>query len=139
MKAPTATLSLLALLAAGPAAADDPKSYACRFVEGVTHVYDKGQFAQEKAATLSFGIAAIDTRAQTAALQTDRGTGQLRVVRAVNALHFLEVATEGFLNVTTIYDKDEANGSYPAVHSRHFGVLGQPIITQYRGFCDAKG
>jgi len=47
--------------------------------------------------------------------------------------------TEGFLNVTTIYDKDEAKGAYPAVHSRHFGLLGQPIVSQYEGYCEAKG
>ena len=68
-----------------------------------------------------------------------RGTGRLRVMRAVNAVHFLEVVTEGFLNVTTIYDKDEAKGAYPAVHSRHFGLLGQPIVSQYEGYCEAKG
>jgi hypothetical protein len=62
------------------------------------------------------------------------------VVQAVNATHFLEVATEGFLNITTIYDKDETKGgAYPAVHSRHFGIVGQPIVTQYQGFCEAKG
>ena len=58
---------------------------------------------------------------------------------AMNATHFLEVVTEGFLHITTIYDKDEASGAYPAVHSRHFGIVGQPIVTQYQGFCEAKG
>ena len=68
-----------------------------------------------------------------------RGTGQLRIVQAVNAMHFLEVVTEGFLHVTTVYDKDEAKGLYPAVHSRHFGLFGQPLVTQYQGFCEATG
>jgi hypothetical protein len=54
-------------------------------------------------------------------------------------MHFLEAANEGFLNLTTIYDKDEAEGAYPAVHSRHFAILGQPVVTQYQGFCEAKG
>ena len=70
----------------------------------------------------------------------EHGTGTLRVVQAVSATHFLEVAGEGFLHITTIYDKDEAKGgAYPAVHSRHFGILGQPIVTQYQGFCEGKG
>jgi hypothetical protein len=60
------------------------------------------------------------------------------VVQAVNATHFLEVVTEGFLHITTVYDKDDAKGAYPAVHSRHFGLPGQPIVTQYQGFCEAK-
>jgi hypothetical protein len=59
-------------------------------------------------------------------------------VQAVNATHFLEVVTEGYLNITTIYDKDEASGKYPAVHSRHLGILGQPVVTQYQGFCEGK-
>jgi hypothetical protein len=83
-------------------------------------------------------VAAIDHAAQTAELKTQRGTGQLRVVQAVNATHFLEVVTEGYLHITTIYDKDDAKGTYPAVHSRHFGVLGQPVVTQYQGFCEGK-
>ncbi len=134
---PTLLLALLAPFAAA-AAADEPKAFACSFQAGVMHAYEKGRFAEEKASPIAFGIAAIDTRAQTAELKTDSGTGTLRVVQAVNALHFLEVVTEGFLNVTTVYDKDEAKGSYPAVHSRHFGILGQPIVTQYQGFCVAK-
>jgi len=60
-------------------------------------------------------------------------------VQAVNAMHFLEVVTEGFLHITTVYDKDEAKGAYPAVHSRHFGLFGQPLVTQYQGFCEATG
>jgi hypothetical protein len=135
---PALALALLAL-AAGTAVADEPKAFACSFVEGVTHSYEGGKYVAEKAAPLSFGIEAIDAAAQTADLKTERGTGPLRVVQAVNAMHFLEVVTEGFLHLTTVYDKDEAKGAYPAVHSRHFGLFGQPLVTQYQGFCEAKG
>ena len=133
----TVALALLAPLVA-PAAADEPKAFACSFTAGVTHAYDKGQFTAEKASPLAFGIAAIDHNAQTADLRMEGGTGALRVVQAVNATHFLEVATEGFLHITTIYGKDEAKGAYPAVHSRHFGVFGQPVVAQYAGTCTAK-
>jgi len=125
--------------AIAPASANEPKAFACNFTVGVTHSYDKSGFVAEKASPLAFGIAAIDSRAQTAELKTERGTGSLRVVVAVNAMHFLEVVTEGFLHVTTVYDKDEARGAYPAVHSRHFGLFGQPLVTQYQGFCEARG
>jgi hypothetical protein len=118
-----AALLLLLLLPAAAARADEPKAFACTFASGVAHSYDKGQFTQESASPLSFGIAAIDAKSQTAELKTARGSGTLRVVQAVNAMHFLEVVTEGFLHVTTIYDKDEAKGTYPAVHSRHFGLF----------------
>jgi hypothetical protein len=133
-----AGFALLALLAApSQSAADEPKRFTCTFSEGVTHSYDKGIFASEKASPLTFGIDAINASGQTAELKTKSGTGQLRIVQAVNAMHFLEVVTEGFLHVTTVYDKDEIKGAYPAVHSRHFGLFGQPLVTQYQGFCEA--
>ena len=135
---PTVALALLAMLASA-AGADEPKAFSCNFEVGVTHSYNNGAFAAEKASPLAFGIAAIEPRAQTAELKTRGGTGQLRIVQAVNAMHFLEVVTEGFLNITTVYDKDEGKGAYPAVHSRHFGLFGQPLVTQYQGFCQATG
>ncbi len=138
MTARLAIAFALLALAASAAAADEPKAFACTFTTGVSHSYEKGQYLTEKASPLSFGIAAIDTKAQTADLKTERGTGKLKIVQAVNAMHFLEVVTEGFLHVTTIYDKDEARGAYPAVHSRHFGIFGQPLVAQYQGYCMAK-
>lgn len=133
-----AALALVAL-APAPVQAADPKAFACTFEVGVAYSYEQGRYVAEKAAPLAFGIAAIDANAQTAELKTERGTGQLRIVQAVNAMHFLEVVTEGFLHVTTVYDRDEARGLFPAVHSRHFGLFGQPLVTQYQGFCEAKG
>jgi len=129
---------LLCLLAGLPQAAADPTGFSCSFAAGTAHAYDKGQFVAEKPAPLSFSIGAIDGAAQSAEVRTERGTGSLRLVQAVNATHFLEVVTEGYLNVTTVYDKDEATGKYPAVHSRHLAILGQPVVTQYQGFCEAK-
>ena len=49
------------------------------------------------------------------------------------------VATrEGFLNLTTVYDRDAATGAHPAVHSRRFGLLGQPVYAHYTGACQPK-
>ncbi len=53
----------------------------------------------------------------------------------MNANHFLEVVNEGFLNLTTVYDKDPKTGLHPAVHSRHLGLVGQPVFGQYTGTC----
>jgi hypothetical protein len=131
--------AVLLILLASVSAADEPKAFNCTFTEGVTHSYNNGAFVAEKASPLKFGISAIDTKSQNAELKTRGGTGQLRIVQAVNAMHFLEVVTEGFLHLTTVYDKDEAKGAYPAVHSRHFGLFGQPLVTQYQGFCEAAG
>jgi hypothetical protein len=132
------TLAAALMASPEPAPAADT-GYACSFTDGSSFSYGKGQFTPEKVAPLSFTIGSIDEKAQTATLDTGRGTSALKLAQAVNATHFLEVANEGYLNVTTIYEKDDATGLYPAVHSRHLALLGQPIVTQYHGFCRPKG
>jgi len=138
-----ATIFMLALLAApsGTAGADDeaPERFVCRFEQGSSWRYEGGKFESSPPAAISFDVTDIDLEGQSAKL-TDNGKliGSLRIVRALNANSFLEVANEGFLNLTTIYDEDPATKVHPAVHSRHFGVLGQPVFAQYAGTCTAK-
>ena len=125
-------------LEAWPAAADDnPGNLVCSFKEGASWTYDAGKFHSKASNPLSFSIGDIDLEKQTATIkvQPDSAPGKLSVVRAINANHFIEVVNEGFLNLTTVYDKDAATGTYPAVHSRHGGVLGSPVFGQYTGFC----
>lgn len=133
--------ALLLGLSAWPAGADDgPKSLDCSFQEGASWTYDNGQFQSKPSTPLSFSIGEIDLEAQTAAIKAapDAKPGKLSVVRAINANHFIEAVNEGFLNLTTVYDKDQATGTYPAVHSRHGGVLGSPVFGQYTGFCTGE-
>lgn len=117
---------------------DGPRRFRCEFSAGAVQTFDKGAFVSAKAAPLSFELVDIDLDGQSAKLVATSGAapGGVRVVRAINANHFLEVATEGFLNLTTIYDKDPVTGRYPAIHSRHFGLLGQPVYGQYTGSCE---
>jgi len=125
----------------GPARAEDePKHFVCSFSTGNSWSYDNGSFKTEAPAPLTFEITDIDLDGQSAHLITDGRDkpGPLKIVRAINANHFLEVMNEGFLNLTTVYDKDAASGTYPAVHSRHFGLMGQPVFAQYAGTCKAK-
>lgn len=113
---------------------------SCSFKAGAAWSYTGGAYTSAQPEPLAFDIEAIDLESQTARLSiAGKPVGNpLRVVRALNANHFLEVAQEGFLNVTTIYDQDRAVGRRPAIHSRHLGVLGQPLFAQYAGFCAAK-
>ncbi len=119
---------------------DEPKGFMCSFSTGTSSIYENGAFKVKPPVALNFEIADIDLDAQTAHLITDgqNKAGALKIVRAINANHFLEVVNEGFLNLTTVYDKDAATGRHPAVHSRHLGVLGQPVFAQYAGFCTEK-
>jgi len=118
------------------ARAETPRELSCSFPTGQIASFEDGKFRREPTAMLTFEIADVDLERQVAALVTTGGRGELRVVRAINANHFLEVVTEGFLNITTIYD---VGGTvFPAVHSRHLGLLGQPVVAQYQGECRAK-
>jgi hypothetical protein len=118
------------------AATDTRAGYACTFPVGGAWAFEKGAFVAKPAEGISFDLADIDKDAQTARLVRKEGSATLKVVEALGAYHFIEVAMEGFLNVTTIYEREGAE--LPAVHSRHVAVLGEPVVSQYRGTCRPK-
>lgn len=142
MRAATAAyMAALLMMGTAPATAQDadtaPARLVCTFSVGTSVSYGDGAFATKSAAPLSFSITKIDLEGQSAALTAGEGQepASLRIVRAVNANHFLEVVNEGFLNLTTVYDIDPKTGLHPAVHSRHLGLVGQPVFGQYTGTC----
>ena len=112
--------------------------FDCKFPSGIVNTFENEVYQAAPANLLSFEIGDIDLRRQTAAIVTPKGKGGLKIVRAIGANHFLEVINEGFLNITTIYETPAADGSLPAVHSRHFGLLGMPVVSQYHGTCKPK-
>ncbi|MEI9901766.1 MAG: hypothetical protein WDN31_18550 [Hyphomicrobium sp.] len=144
IKTTVAVCAVLAAACASPACAQseaEAKGFACSFTDGTTWTFESGAFKSGRSHPLEFTITGIDLERQTAQLgaaEAGKPPTQLKIVRAINANHFLEVVNEGFLNLTTVYDKDPTSGTYPAVHSRHFGVLGQPIVAQYAGTCTEK-
>lgn len=130
-----AGLALACLASANGAADETIGPFDCTFDKGESWSYDAGKFTNAPPSTLTFRIDSIDLEGQKAVLVSGESKGALRVVRALNANHFLEVANEGFLNLTTVYDLDASTGVHPAVHSRHFGIFGQPVFAQYAGTC----
>lgn len=132
-----AALTCLALPGLPARAEEGPNALRCSFADGASQSFESGVFHSKASTPLSFDIDNIDLEQQTATLKAspDAKPGKLSVVRAINANHYLEVVNEGFLNLTTVYDKDATTGRYPAVHSRHGGVLGSPMFGQYTGFC----
>ena len=121
-----------------PTMAEEPTGYTCTFKVGAAHSYARGRFKPAKAGPIVLAIAGVNYAKQEAELVSGERRATLRIIRAVNAVHFLEAVGEGYLNLTTVYDRDAGAASHPAVHSRHFGVLGQAIVSQYRGTCVAK-
>lgn len=137
---PAALLAALMLQLVSARAEGVPKVLVCAFERGTTTSFAGGEFKQVPAERLAFEISNVDLDGQTAQL-AGSGSGKavgLKMVRALNANHFLEVVNEGFLNLTTVYDRDSVARAWPAVHSRHFGLLGQPMVAHYQGFCRAK-
>ncbi len=126
----------LMLLVSGSAHA--AKGSSCNFPSGTVNTFENDVFQAAPAKPLAFDIGEIDLARQVAALVTPKGKGELKVVRAIGANHFLEVINEGFLNITTVYESPAGDGSLPAVHSRHFGLLGLPVVSQYHGTCKLK-
>ena len=125
---------MLLLITASALAAE---GYSCVFPSGKVHTFENDVFQEDNASQLAFKIGNIQLERQTATLITANGQGGLKIVRAIGANHFLEVITEGFLNITTIYGAAASDGSFPAVHSRHIGLLGTPVVSQYHGTCKA--
>lgn len=134
---PSATAVILGLATLAAPVHAETKTFVCDFNSGVSTTFENGAFVTKAPAPLQFQIVDIDLEGQSANLLTGpAGTvGKLRIIRALNANHYLEVVTEGFLNLTTIYDLDPKAGAHPAIHSRHFGVLGQPVTAQFTGLC----
>lgn len=129
------TVILLAQLQTGTASgAELPKSFDCHFETGGAWAFDDGKFTEEKVKALDLKIV-TGKQGGTAVLKTDAGTVKLKHVAALDANHFLEVTVGGYLNITTIFDEKLKTGGFSAVHSRHFGVLGKPLVSQYRGIC----
>ncbi len=128
-----------AILPAAALAGEWPVSLRCEFPSGTTSTYANGAFTAKPSAAVTFNIHKIDLASQAAEIVVtgNDSPGRLAIARAVGANHFLEVATEGFWNITTVYDLDETTQLYPAVHSRHFGLIGQPVVAQYAGSCKA--
>jgi len=135
VKAIFAGLFLWMSATSSAAAANSPR-YSCTFENGAAWNYDKGQFQDDTNAPLSFEISHISRKAQTAELTTETGRTDLKLVAAIGAMHFIEVTLAGYLSLTTLYGEGDR---LPAVHSRHLGIVGQPIGGQLTGFCIRKG
>lgn len=136
----TLMLPAVALLLASAASAEPrpPTAFTCVFKQGAVWSFEKGTYRPQEVARLQLDIIKIDREKQTAEVKGEGGTSPLRIVLSLNGLHFVEAGVDGFLTVTTVYQREGATGTWPAAHSRHFGVLGQPLVSQYLGQCHGR-
>jgi len=117
--------------------ADAPKGYICKFKDGGAWTFQAGKFSAEGGKNLSLEIRHDEKSTSKATLKTSDGASKLKRVAALDADHYLEVTVGGYLNITTIFDPSNKKDGFPAVHSRHLGILGRPIVSQFRGICQA--
>ena len=81
-----------------------------------------------------FEIASIDLDKQTASLIIGGKTSNtLKAVRALNANTFIEVANEGFLYLTTIYDRILRQATTRPCIRAISAFFGQPCSRNMRG------
>jgi hypothetical protein len=134
-----AVLILALSLMGPPARAGEGETFVCTFGDGDAFSFEEMGFAHASVKPLDLRISGVVPGADKAELKTDAGTAPLKVVQALGARHFLEVAVEGYLVITTIYERAGADGAFAAVHSRHLAVIGEPFVAQYRGTCRMAG
>ena len=120
----------------------DVKSVKCTFdlVATGTWAQEKTQ-AQVKEGKLVLEFTDIDTQEGTANAKGGLGPPHVVVRLSGGNLHFLQVATNGPLYVTTVFDARTPDGKLKAVHTRHeYTLVSLPGFTsrpeQYYGLCD---
>jgi hypothetical protein len=132
-----AATALLASL--GTAAfATEPKAFVCKFTQGASARYDEAEWSvkvlNEK---LDLTFAGLNPQQGKAQLIGNAGASDLRFWKGAWTWNFVEVTDTGNVTTTTVFDA--SNGKdFPAVHSRHTSVVGEPLPSQYRGICAAK-
>jgi len=133
----TAAIALSAVL--GTAAfANEPKAFVCKFTQGAAARYDEAEWSvkmlNEK---LDLTFAGLNSQQGKAQLIGNAGASDVRFWKGAWTWNFVEVTDVGNVMTTTVF---EASGGkdYPAVHSRHTSVAGEPFPSQYRGTCSAK-
>ena len=117
--------------------ADAPQGYICNFEDGGAWTFQAGKFLPEGGKNLKLEIRHDQKSSTKATLKTSDGSSKLKRVAALDADHYLEVTVGGYLNITTIFNSSNEKNGFPAVHSRHLGILGRPIVSQFRGICRA--
>ena len=129
---------------ATPASDDDAllfqaKSIKCEWGQGTIVSWNEGRpFLEQGGFGKDAGIVfdSIDTQAGTARIIGNAAAGDISVVVTPVGLTFIEQATFGGLNFTTVFAHfvEPENVALAAVTSRHLG-FGSPFPSQYHGTC----
>ena len=98
--------------------------------------------AELKAAKLVLEFTSIDTQDGTATSKGGPGATHIVVRASHGYLHLLQIASEGPVYLTTVFDQENPGRKFKAVHTRHeYTKVSLPGFTsrpeQYYGECEA--
>ncbi len=118
------------------------KAVKCVFPLMATGTWNKAEAqADIKPAKLTIGFDQIDTEEGTAQATGTFGPSHIIARLSLWSLHLLAIGSEGALQVTTLFDRETADGKLKAVHTRHeYTDVSLPGFTsrpeQYYGDCE---
>jgi hypothetical protein len=145
--------ALLLVMAAANVDAQIPNSKVLQSVKRVSCVFtlmttgnwdiSGGSKVEVKPAPLKVSFQSIDTEDGTAIVNGEFGPLPIITKLTIWSLHFLQMGSEGFLRLTTVFDTESRPGKYRAVHSIHeYTKVELPGFTsrpeQYIGECELE-
>ena len=121
------------------------KRVSCVFTLMTTGNWDASGAAKVEVKPRSFKVSfeSIDTEDGTAIVNGEFGPLPIITKLSIWSLHFLQMGSEGFLRLTTVFDTESRSGKYKAVHSIHeYTKIELPGFTsrpeQYVGECELE-
>lgn len=133
----TAALFLL-LTAHDVSSQPQPKAFVCVFAGAQFSTFDAEWNVKANSDRLELTFAAIDAKNSRAQLIGNQGAETVLVSVGDHTINFLEITASGNQNLTTVFFKRAKSGLFPAVHSRHIAILGEPTVSHYRGYCSPR-
>jgi hypothetical protein len=119
-------------------AQDAPKALLCQFPQGVLSNFEKIWSSKSLSENFQLIIAAIDRAGGKAQLIGNAGAADLIVVDGGTVLNFLEITPTGNSTLTSVFLKRTPDDKFPAVHARHMSMIGNAVVSNYRGLCTAR-
>lgn len=140
-----AVLCLLLLVASEFAVASPlfgAKALRCQTASGTATTWDVGRpNSKASESVLSYSVQDIDTDRGRATIVGRGGSAKVTVIRKASTLSFLEQASNGGVFLTTVYVSTLAGpgpGRFAAVDSRHNPLVGDPMSSQFHGWCEVS-
>ena len=118
--------------------AAEPRAFICKFTQGAAARYDEAEWSvkvlNEK---MDLTFASLNSQQGKAQLIGNARASDVQFWKGAWTWNFVEVTDTGNVMTTTVFDR--SNGKdFPAVHSRHTSVAGEPLPSQYRGDCSVR-